>query len=565
MLVCYFNLITLYANLDLVEGRHLLFMDERIIYDGIQQILHPKNLHNWIWAVTDGSDQRYGRLLFNLSALVSFLPERFYGVRGQIIATRSLHALILTITYLIFTFEQVKTWLIRIALLILLIGMPYVEYYSTMPKPEPLQILFISLFFLYLNRKKSILGWHWLFLGLAFGMKISTLPIVFTCMLSALLFKNFAFKGEFNKAIFDALINFLFGLAISVPNLSAPIFGIFFITKIFQKVKNRKNIRIVLLPAFITTIGIVIFITRSIIGNWLNFTFFNTEHGADSANINMFSWFHYIIVSWASVPNWLGTILFAILFLLLFAYLATARKWMLKNFKLFILFLILISGILLNLSIIIGVKRLWGFYLYPGSVLICVGLCGLVDVVKNFREEKQRWALLSIFSKVSVGLFVAVAIIYWHSGRWKKWNELAHRTKTVSFIKELASYETVTTFLKKYSADHPSKSINIRWDPKLFVPTNYDHFQISEFWGPYTDWGNSPEILVFGINHTLNAPPIESGTPDYPNYIKERSGYSKYVIEKKDVCNLDKCYRRLIRLPNLGEVLVLSEKSPKPL
>ena len=75
------------ANRDLVNS-FSLFMDERISFDGVSNILHPNGVSDFIWSITDGGDHRYGRIFWNSIAIFVFLPEYFLGEFGQIFFTR---------------------------------------------------------------------------------------------------------------------------------------------------------------------------------------------------------------------------------------------------------------------------------------------------------------------------------------------------------------------------------------------------------------------------------------------------------------------------------------------
>ena len=134
------------ANTDLTEGRHVLFMDERITFDGVREIIRPESFISFTDNIIDGKDHRYGRILWNISALFSFLPERIWGVSGQIMGTRSTHSMIQIIAYFMLTFAFIKSWTLRGIGLLALTVLPYSAYFATMPKPEPIQLLFLSLF-----------------------------------------------------------------------------------------------------------------------------------------------------------------------------------------------------------------------------------------------------------------------------------------------------------------------------------------------------------------------------------------------------------------------------------
>ena len=88
-----------------------LHIDEFLIFRGVFYILHPDSFSGFINAIINGgfrgidsfinklsnnttepglyfNAHYYGRFTLYASALVSFIPELFYGDRGQIISTR---------------------------------------------------------------------------------------------------------------------------------------------------------------------------------------------------------------------------------------------------------------------------------------------------------------------------------------------------------------------------------------------------------------------------------------------------------------------------------------------
>ena len=164
------------ANLDLSIGGYALGMDERISFDGVRNILHPKSTHSFFYAIYNGGDHRYGRILWNSIALAVFLPDLLFGEQGQIVGARMFQVILLFGSVLLISFGFVKRAFLRVVLIGLLLTLPFSTYYMSLPKPEPLAILFICLFlYFYFHRKRP---WVWVFLGLAFGTKISMLPVV---------------------------------------------------------------------------------------------------------------------------------------------------------------------------------------------------------------------------------------------------------------------------------------------------------------------------------------------------------------------------------------------------
>lgn len=151
--------LTISANTDLAAGRFALFMDERITFDGVKKILHPNDISQFIYSVGNGGDHRYGRSLWNSIAIFSAIPERLFGDSGQIIASRMLQVILIIASYLVFGFGILRSWFLRLVLLVAMLTIPFSDYYMTIPKPEPLQLFFLAIFsFFLLKRMRHFLG-----------------------------------------------------------------------------------------------------------------------------------------------------------------------------------------------------------------------------------------------------------------------------------------------------------------------------------------------------------------------------------------------------------------------
>lgn len=95
------------------------------------------------------------------------------------------------------------------------------------------------------------------------------------------------------------------------------------------------------------------------------------------------------------------------------------------------------------------------------------------------------------------------------------------------------------------------------FDPGLFPPESRPNYEIVEFWGPYVSWELTPDVIVFGSNHTLDVGSSSPDSADYAAWKFERQAYGLYVVEKGARCSLDHCFHREVALPNGGEILVL--------
>ena len=142
------------ANSDLIDGRFSAYtLMMQILFDGVRKILNPDSKAQFLYLLIDGSDHRYGRLFWNINAILGYLPENIYGAMGQIYSGRMSSAFFLIISYIIFTITFFKSWFFRLISIITLLAMPYTIYYMSMPKPEPLQLFTLSLFFYFFLKR----------------------------------------------------------------------------------------------------------------------------------------------------------------------------------------------------------------------------------------------------------------------------------------------------------------------------------------------------------------------------------------------------------------------------
>jgi hypothetical protein len=104
----FFLILTIYGYFyffpltDLTQNAYWLFMDERLSFDGIQKIYHPTSFKKFIDSIIFGLDLRYGRLFWNINALLSYVPYLLFGNQGQIIATRFSQLIFLFLSYYFF-------------------------------------------------------------------------------------------------------------------------------------------------------------------------------------------------------------------------------------------------------------------------------------------------------------------------------------------------------------------------------------------------------------------------------------------------------------------------------
>jgi hypothetical protein len=543
----------IWANTDLTVGRFALFMDERIIFDGVWNILHPPGLKAFVYALVSGGDNRYGRLLWTLTAVTSFVPERLWGDTGLIIAERMTQALLLAGASVALTLMFVQRWALRLLLLALLLLLPFSDYYAAMPKPEPLELALVAAFLWFHKRRGYGFGPYWLLLGMAFGAKIAALPLVLVIGICALLQDRQA-RGRLitlDEAI-DTGSAFFLGLGLVVPRLLLPI-GIALVViygwRRFGPASSR-TVRLVV-AVFAMVLGLAI--GRNQAKAWFGQTFANTAHGRDQASINFLSWMDYFVRGWMGNSLLLSLAVIGSACLLLALW--VCHEYRGRNWRLFHPGLMLVAGGLAMIAaIFVSSHRLWGFYLLPGTVLLLVGLFSLVEGsfvgTANVRPDllKRGLALVLLVSTGVLGLF------WWAPERHASFHTLAHRTDEPDYRSGLAIYRAVTATMSA-QARASGRPISVMLDPVFFQPQSTAEYTISNFWGPYTDWTQKADLVVLGPTHTPAGVATPSDSPEYPAFQLERAEYVRHVADRGAACPQAPCFQRIAKLEGGGEIL----------
>lgn len=459
-----------WANSDLCGGRPFLFMDEMIAFDGVKRIVGADSSADFVWAVADGGDQRYGRIFYNVTALAAWLPYRVFGDPGLIMALRAVQvaAFLGAATVLCLTF--LRSWSARTLALAGLAALPFTDYYLTQPKPEPVQLLCLALFLQRAVARRFAFGWHWIFLGLAFGAKISALPFCAIAGLAALLHANLhqVPRGATLRAALGAGLAFLAGWIVAVPTLALP--------------------------------------TRAHLASYVSWTFLATGHGSDDRAIGLGDWiresFSGAVVR-AYIPAWIA----ALVAIGALAVLAVAsrelwrsRRELRERFELLPPWILIALGVGSMLPILVTVKRLWGFYLVPGQVLTLVGLVALGESLRRSSARAIPAAGAGRFLPAGAAVLLVFASGVSANAARMEYARLAQRTSHPTFRRNLATYEAVRAALGAASAetrqprDRPPWSV--AFDPTLFVPDSQPGYTIATFPGPFVEWRRGYDALV---------------------------------------------------------------------
>lgn len=548
--------LTVQANSDLIEGRFALFMDERITVDGVQNILHPKSYSSFVWSIKNGGDQRYGRVLWNATAALSWLPEAIWGLPGQIVAGRMAQALFLISAVLLISFSLIQTPLLRLTFLCATLWMPFSSYYLTMPKPEPLQLLFFSLFLVFYIRSDFQFGRYWAFLGLAFGAKISILPAVLVFGLASL--AQTLKQVSWQKALpltFNAFAHFSLGVGFAVPILLKPAFGIWISGQIVNRLRSRP-------VHFWTQIFFALLIplwaliaNQSAIQEWLAHTFLTTGHGVDQARIGLVDWALYFDKIWLQPANLAIPLAIALsMVLLLVISISILFSGAKLSSKHRVGLTLIVAGLFSVALIFLSVKRLWGFYLFPSLFMIIAGMFLLLDSLASSPLAVQK--RIQLTQAAVVMSILALVYSSWLPKFVMEMKTLASRSESAEHRQNVLVHNEIIQTLGSLNSD-TSRPLRVLISIAQPPPERNAKYQLIEFAGHLKVWNREFDAIVLGPHNTPSGKVAPSDSLNYQAYLAEREEYSKHVSKNGAPCASSPCYSVLKSLSNGGEVLIL--------
>ncbi len=548
IILLFFGLAT-WANTDLIAGRFVLFGDEKdMTFDPVYNLLHPKDLASFVFALTNGGYQIYGRIVVNISALFSYVPEKIWGEPGQIVATRMTQVLLLLSAYVLLCFTFVKKWALRALFLLVLCTIPFTSYYMSMPKPEPIQMLTIALFLHFWFKQEGRFGWYFLFLGMAFGAKISALPVILVFGITSLWLARNDLKRIWADDLIIALCWGLLGWGLAVPILfkltAYASMGLLGIRVLWQsKIKHKGLYLILFLPLIFSLVYSQYPVFK---GRYLPDTFLFINNPWDDPSITFNSWKSFVLNSWFALSKPCPKVFLSVIGLLSgFLIFQSIEN---KSKRVILLQAIGFAGLALNLLIMFKTKRLWGFYLYPGTVLCVTGFFGLYDMNK----KSLYWTL----RLVTIVSFVILAG-FWFKASFNNYKSLATRTKTTDYQNNYQSYLAIMQFLQESSQEVKIKRVHI--NNFIFTPFNLSGYKFS--YPVLVFFDNSPDIIIMqSYNIYLNYWKPALGSLDYQSWSKTLDDYKRLVVDKGQKSDLPQYYERVQTLPNGYEILVLRKK-----
>ena len=147
-----------WANLDNSEYKYVLASydegDTAVDIFNSLKAMEGGSFKEIFYALFDQDYYLYGRLMMYFNALVSYIPFKYFGESSIVISIRMTQTVILILSYYILGMFFLNTKLQRFVFWLCVCTLRAGVHYNCVPKPEPFQILFLALFFIFLFKKR---------------------------------------------------------------------------------------------------------------------------------------------------------------------------------------------------------------------------------------------------------------------------------------------------------------------------------------------------------------------------------------------------------------------------
>lgn len=357
ILAALFIAIGLRLNLQFIIGSNInktiAGHDEYIAVKEVYSILHPVSFKHFVMAVISGNALYYGRIMFYVDALVAFIPFKIWGISGMIMAIRMFHVLCIAASIILLGLTFLESSKQKLIFYTATLCLYFTMYYIMMPKPEPLQLLVLTIFLRQFKTSNWSFGRHFILLGIAYGLKFNVLlmlPLVFVLPLIKHL--KLDLKSNIKPGLFS-MVYFIIGVIVAIPCL------------ILSPIR----------PIFLRT--------------YLHETFEGTKKGYDDAQITFFDWMDSGLGGSYLGVGFLSYLLLGFALFLLFENIKKSFKT--QNFSSSIL---LIIGLTLTTIIMLKTKRLWPHYLWTGYIFLFLGVVASLPLNVSSIKNKIKYFLV---------------------------------------------------------------------------------------------------------------------------------------------------------------------------
>lgn len=461
-----FITLSVILNLQFIDGSNINHPiaghDEYIAVKEVYSILEPASPKHFFMAVISGNALYYGRIMFYVDALFACIPYKIWGISGMVFSIRMLHAILILVSLLLLgrTFLS-NTWQ-RIIFLIASTSLYYTLYFVMMPKPEPYQLLFLALFLKGFKKSEWKFTPHFIWLGIAYGLKFNALLILPPVFLIPLFpYAKMQFTTNILPGV-KALFFMLTGIVIAIPCLLlSP-----------------------LRPIFLKT--------------YLHETFGGTEKLYDNSAVSFLDWFNGGFGSTYLGLDFLAWVFMALVFYGLYHSFNNFRKH--NDAAALIL---IICGLILNTIIMIKTKRIWPHYLWTGYLLMLLGILNVLGrEIVNTRGKIAGALLILICSSSFFFFFKRELPVY--TGLSERSEAVYNHTmslKAIDYVKTKFRGKRIATdgtVLYPF-ADFVSVDIYHPFEGRTPDRTETPFYWYVDF--PEKIWGDSNEAILFYRRH----------------------------------------------------------------
>jgi hypothetical protein len=366
---------------------------------------------------------------------------------------------------------------------------------------------------------------------------------------------------ELLKLIANTFIFFYFGLSLSVPILLPSFLLCAFLYYFFITLASKFDISLFFrtLLFIISSYSIYIFAKKDLL-EWLSQTLLSTKHGSDQSSITFARWLSFYLNEWLLTPQWL--LLFFLILTSIFIAINLVSKFNNRiSDDVVAALTVSAAGIFLNIAIMLTVKRLWGFYLYVGTILFISGILLIINSILDASIKYNRNHLNKSANMLGWMLsFVIfyIAIFFWLPKTITNLSALSVRTKSQEYTLLKTSYSATINFISNITIDQSSPLL-IASTPLIFIPQANLKYKIFGFWGPFVEWDKSYDLIILDSANTPKKSNLNPSSVEYDNRLIELDGYEKHVANEQGKCKKTPCFIKGLNLPNGGEILVLQK------
>lgn len=471
-IACLFAGLTLWVISDVEAGWHACKFDEKYVFTSVHSFYLIKTPEKILRHILFAGPYLFGRITFYVPVLVAAIPTHFLGDAGQIFGTRIAESFILFSAYFLITLTFVKTWHFRALALLAVFTLPYTQYFAVVSKPEMILLFNLLLFLIIFLKKGAQNSWAWLFLGLAYGAKISLLPFVLVIMPIAffLIYQKFTITKALRVMLLNILV-FMSGLALAAPTA-------------FTRPEKY----------------LALFLNKGAYSSY------------EDKSVDFFEWLHYIFLEYFYSGSFLiGAILLTGLIacsLYCFSILKEKGLTTLFSDRIFILIMTGLS-FLLPPMLFISRKLDRGHYLHLGFIFIWIAIFILIEhfgASKSFSTVRKKQIQHCIFG----GILLALLPQLWGSVRYS--TELALESQSETFLalqRDFIKFDSFVRVLHKKTG----QIITVNYDPELLRVHPY---KSQSYIHPYYNFSKAHE-WVKGYELTYSS----TDRSNYPERLKE--------------------------------------------